>query len=188
MSSPALQVHAFEPLSRSNGPGKRAVLWVQGCHLACPGCFNPDTHPMDAGTSLSVNEVFEQIKEQEHLVEGITISGGEPLLQPRALLGLLNRVKHETALSCIVFTGFAWGAIRENPRLLPLFKNMDVLIAGPYRHSERVAAGLVGSANKTFHFFTDRYTLNDFSQTPSAEVFLAADGSICFSGIDPVQW
>jgi len=188
MSSPSIQVHAFEPLSQSNGPGKRAVLWVQGCKFGCPGCFNPETHSLNGGKSYSCDQVFDWFRQQENSVEGITISGGEPLLKTQALVYLLNRVRQETSLSCVTFTGFTWDAIQNIPQYLPLFQRMDVLIAGPYRHSQRVCTGLVGSSNKTFHFFTDRYTQNDFSQTPSTEVLLGADGEIRFSGIDPLRW
>ena len=143
---------------------------------------------MNAGETHPCDQVFEWIRQQQNRVEGITISGGEPLLQPRALFHLLNRVRHETALSSIVFTGITWEAIREDPQYIPLLQQIDVLIAGPYRHSERIATGLTGSTNKTFHFFTDRYTQKDFVETPSAEIVLSPDGNIQFSGIDPLQW
>ncbi|MGD0006352.1 MAG: 4Fe-4S cluster-binding domain-containing protein, partial [Anaerolineaceae bacterium] len=45
MTDQILNLHHFEPLSLVNGPGKRSVVWVQGCTLNCPGCFNPQTHP-----------------------------------------------------------------------------------------------------------------------------------------------
>ena len=188
MQSPSIQVHAFEPLSLTNGPGKRAVLWVQGCLLNCPGCFNPATHPLNAGQNCSCDQIFDWIKPLENSVEGITISGGEPLLQPLALRYLLRRIRQETSLSIIIFTGYTWEAVRRDPQYQPLFSLTDLLIAGPYLRAARVASGLVGSSNKTFHFFTDRYTQNDFSQIPSSEVILNENGEIRLSGIDPLQW
>ena len=143
---------------------------------------------MKAGETHPCDQVFDWIRQQQNHVEGITISGGEPFLQPHALSYLLNRVRFETALSSIVFTGFTWKAIREDSQFTPLFQLIDVLIAGPYRHSERTATGLTGSTNKTFHFFTNRYTHKDFVATPSAEIVLGPDGNIQFSGIDPLQW
>jgi len=49
MTGKLLNLYHYEPLSLVNGPGKRAVVWVQGCTLGCPGCFNPQTHSVAAG-------------------------------------------------------------------------------------------------------------------------------------------
>ena len=64
---------------------------------------------------------------------------------------------------------------------------IDVLIAGRYDESQRVAHGLMGSANKSVHFLTDRYTMNDFAAVPAAEVIITAEGEVMLSGIDPVR-
>ena len=56
-----LRLHAFLPRSRANGPGVRAVIWVQGCSLGCPGCFNPQTHAFSGGEVVTVEELFERI-------------------------------------------------------------------------------------------------------------------------------
>ena len=88
-----LRIHAFEPFSRANGPGVRAAIWVQGCSLGCPGCFNPDTHPFAGGELLAVDDLFRRILALGDAIEGITVSGGEPLQQRRPLLALLQRVR-----------------------------------------------------------------------------------------------
>jgi anaerobic ribonucleoside-triphosphate reductase activating protein len=79
-------LHAFIPASRANGPGLRAVVFFQGCTLACRGCFNPETHSF-AGTEVTVDAVAEQVirTREEHGVEGVTFSGGEPMQQAPAL-------------------------------------------------------------------------------------------------------
>ena len=73
-----LRLHGFEPCSAANGPGRRAVLWVQGCTLACPGCFNPRTHDR-SGDQVGVDELFSRIDQLGDRIEGVTVSGGEPL-------------------------------------------------------------------------------------------------------------
>ena len=128
MSEQTLRVHDFLPASRANGPGLRAVIWVQGCSLDCPGCFNPETHSPTGGELVSIDALYRRIvalkaptiegitisggervsPEARHRhdnspmkssIEGITISGGEPLGQARPLLALLRRIKAETACS-----------------------------------------------------------------------------------------
>ncbi|MCA9796206.1 MAG: 4Fe-4S cluster-binding domain-containing protein, partial [Candidatus Eremiobacteraeota bacterium] len=77
--------------SRANGPGPRAVVWVQGCSLGCAGCFNPHTHDFQAGRWLPVPDLVEQLRGLP--VQGLTISGGEPLQQARAVGALVSRLK-----------------------------------------------------------------------------------------------
>jgi anaerobic ribonucleoside-triphosphate reductase activating protein len=179
-----LRIHQFLPFSRANGPGGRAVLWVQGCSLGCPGCFNPTTHAVDGGETVSVSDLFQRIAALRDRIEGITVSGGEPLQQPLALAELLSRIKAETTLSVILFTGFSWNEIEASETL----RDVDVLIAGRYDHAHRLAHGLRGSTNKTLHFLTDRYTSVDLEPVPPAEVILTPDGEVIMTGIDPVKW
>jgi anaerobic ribonucleoside-triphosphate reductase activating protein len=65
---------------------------------------------------------------------------------------------------------------------------IDVLIAGRYDASQRLARHLQGSANKTIHFLTDRYNMSDLQAIPPAEVLITDTGEILLSGIDPVEW
>jgi anaerobic ribonucleoside-triphosphate reductase activating protein len=185
---PRLRVHAFQPASRSNGPGWRAVLWLQGCTLGCPGCFNPETHTTQAGDWRPVNELCLEILNLQPSIEGLTISGGEPLQQLPALLTLLGELRRRSALSVVLFSGYTWDEIQRMPRRPQLTRLVDVLIAGRYDPSQRVAHGLVGSSNKTIHFFSDRYNQTDLENVPEAEVILSQNGEIIFSGINPVRW
>jgi anaerobic ribonucleoside-triphosphate reductase activating protein len=191
-----LQLHRFLPRSRANGPGLRAVLWVQGCTLECPGCFNPQTHRINAAATIEVDQLFEQIRSLENEIEGITISGGEPLQQRPAVSALLRRIRTETSLSAILFSGFTWMEIsrtgndtRCSDQSRPgLLRDLDILIAGRYVESQRIAFGLRGSANKTIHFLTDRYTLADLEVVPPGELIIGNDGEIISTGIEPVRF
>src|SRR5213075_2164477 len=105
----------FLPCSRANGPGPRAVLWTRGCSLACPGCYNPETHPFEGGELVPVGPLFERLLAVADAVEGLTVSGGEPLQQRAALHALLRRVRRESSLSVLVFTGYSWDEVQRLP-------------------------------------------------------------------------
>jgi anaerobic ribonucleoside-triphosphate reductase activating protein len=181
-------VHQFLPCSRANGPGARAVLWLQGCTLGCPGCYNPGTHAVTGGRTESVDELFDRVAASADSVEGLTVSGGEPLQQAPGLLALLSRVRCQTSLSVLVFTGFSWDEVWRLPDAGALLACVDVLIAGRYDEGRRLARGLRGSANKSVHFLTGRYGPTDLDSVPDAEVVIGPDGQVAVSGIEPIRW
>jgi anaerobic ribonucleoside-triphosphate reductase activating protein len=188
MTGKKLNLYHFEPLSLVNGPGKRAVVWVQGCTLNCPGCFNPQTHPASTGENWSVYRLVKLVLEQISGIEGISISGGEPLQQLIPLNELTRQVKDRSDLSILLFSGFTLEEIQRIPGTQTLLEHLDVLIAGRYIASKRLASGLIGSSNKTVHFLTNRYTMADLTAVPGAEVILQPNGEVVLSGIDPVRW
>lgn len=182
-----LRVHEFIPLSHTNGPGARAVVWLQGCSLACPGCFNPETHSFEAGRRETVEDVLAKIQESGGKIEGVTISGGEPLQQPAAVLSLVQQIRKHTELSILMFSGFSWDEIQSIPQSEAILQSIDLLIAGRFQIGERLATGLIGSANKSVHFLTRRYGPADLACVPHAEVIIKADGTLVLTGIDPVK-
>lgn len=183
-----LGIHCFLPCSRANGPGKRAVIWVQGCTLGCPGCFNPTTHDPDGGERVSVDELFERIVSLGGDIEGLTISGGEPLQQTRPLFSLLRRLRQETRLSVLLFTGYRWQESLEMPGAGALMACLDVVIAGRYDASRHLGRGLLGSSNQTVHLLTERYTMDDLYEVPVSEAIISGNGEVTISGIEPVKW
>ncbi len=190
----SLRVHCFLPFSRANGPGGRAVIWVQGCTLGCPDCFNPDAHPLEGGELVSAGDLFERVVALGDSIEGITLSGGEPFQQPQALLALLKRVRRETSLSVLVFSGYTWDEVRRVPEAEALLARVDVLIAGRYDAARRFVPqdegirALRSSTNQSVHLLTERYTLADLQSVPPAEVIITAEGEVMVSGIEPVRW
>jgi anaerobic ribonucleoside-triphosphate reductase activating protein len=185
MGSRELRVFRFLPTSRANGPGLRAVVWVQGCTLACPGCFNPETHAVAGGQIWPVTDLFQCITDQGNQIEGLTLSGGEPLQQMDAVTALLRRVRKETHLSTLLFTGYDRRQLDDLPGAPAMLECLDVLIAGPYIASRRIARDLRGSENQTVHLLSNRYTLEDLQSVAQAELIISPDGSILKSGIDP---
>jgi anaerobic ribonucleoside-triphosphate reductase activating protein len=188
MNGTALRLHEFLSVSYVNGPGARAVIWVQGCALGCPGCFNPGTHSQDGGELIPVDHLVTRIAALGEAIEGISISGGEPLQQLGPVLALLRRVRQETKLSSLMFTGYTLPEIRQMETGETILGHMDVLIAGRYVASQRLGYGLRGSENQTIHLLSSRYSLEQVESVPPSEIIITAGGEILLSGIDAVHW
>jgi len=168
------------PRSAVNGPGERFVVWVQGCPLACPGCWNPDTWSFDRRDLRDVEDLATIILATKG-IEGVTFTGGEPFVQARALAEIGRRVRL-SGLSVFVFSGYDLDELTR-PAHRMLLAMTDVLVAGRYLKAERVT-GLPwrGSANQRVHFLTDRYGLGDQGGVPEVEFHLAKDGALTATG------
>lgn len=180
-----LRLHAVEPRSRANGPGARFVVWLQGCSLGCPGCFNPTTHSTEGGTFVEVNDVVAQLRAASG-IEGISLSGGEPMQQAEASAALLDAAR-ELGLSTLAFSGYTIEEARELPGAPEVLARLDVLIDGRYVSGERLAAGLRGSANQRIQLLTSRYSLADVEATPVAEIRISRDGEVVLTGVNPLK-
>lgn len=177
-----LTLHSRVSHSRANGPGVRSVVWVQGCNLGCAGCFNPETHDAHASiTPEATTAIASWVLENN--VDGLTVSGGEPLQQLDGVLELGQLVR-ATGKSVVVLTGFTTKQVLNRAPRETLAKAFDVVIAGPYLASHHSASGLRGSSNKEFLFLTDRYDLESFVKTPDAEVIIDSEGGIIVTGVN----
>lgn len=178
-----LNVARWIPRSAANGPGERFVLWVQGCSMHCPGCWNPDTWSTQPKSLTSIDDLWLEIKSVGGL-EGVTFTGGEPFDQAGALAVLGQRAR-TAKLSLVVFTGYdlAWLTRPEHHALLAV---TDLLVAGPYQR-EAPAAGipLLGSTNQKTHFLSARYNRADLDSIAPAEILLHHDGSLIYTGFPP---
>jgi anaerobic ribonucleoside-triphosphate reductase activating protein len=186
-----LRVHRFLPETSVEGPGLRAALWVQGCPIACPGCADGATWSFDGGNERTVEELFEQIKNQKN-IEGVTFIGGEPFSQamPLAALGRLCRAH---GLSVVTFTGY------EHSRLVAarredwnaLLAVTDLLLAGPFLEDQRdFSRPWVGSRNQKFIFLTEhyrRFQITGFQSKNGLEIQIAPDGRLRLNGLAPVE-
>jgi anaerobic ribonucleoside-triphosphate reductase activating protein len=170
-----LNIAQICPETRTLGPGKRFVIWVQGCPFTCRGCVSPGWIPIKSANIVAVTELAHQIIGREGL-EGITISGGEPMLQSVGLAHLLSEVRAvRPELSAIAFTGFTLERLRAKgdaePGVALLLDQLDVLIDGLYVEEANDERGLRGSSNQRVHFLTDRYVnLKDDFETGSRQV------------------
>jgi anaerobic ribonucleoside-triphosphate reductase activating protein len=102
-----MRLHSKLESSAANGPGNRAVIWFQGCTLACPGCHNPETHSFDVAET-PINEVENWLDRLNYTgIEGVTFSGGEPMQHLYELRRLCRFVRNFMPGKSIgMFTGY----------------------------------------------------------------------------------
>ena len=154
-----LRIARFSTSCTVLGPGKRGVVWFQGCERKCPGCTAPDTWSKDAGSEISIHHLVRAFVEIPRL-EGLTFSGGEPFLQAKGAARLAEECrKIRPEFSFMAFTGFTLEELlkEENPDHLRLLANLDILIDGPYRQEEHQNLLWRGSKNQRVWFLTPRY-------------------------------
>jgi anaerobic ribonucleoside-triphosphate reductase activating protein len=177
-------VHAVEARSRANGPGARFVIWLQGCTLGCAGCFNPATHAT-GGAARSVADLIGEVAATRG-IEGLTLSGGEPMQQVAASAALLAGA-HDLGLSTLVFSGYTREEIEALPGGAAALSHVDVLVDGRYRAAERLGAGLRGSANQRIVLLSTRYRLDEVEATPVAEIRIDRAGEVILTGVNPLK-
>ena len=113
-----------------NGPGCRFVIWVQGCHLACPECWNKHTWSFNSNNMISIDSLFEQIKNTQNIT-GVTYSGGEPFVQAKSLFFLAQRIKQELKLNLQIFTGYELSELKSKYQKL-LLELTDIVVSGRF--------------------------------------------------------
>lgn len=135
-----------------DGPGLRMVVWTQGCKHNCKGCHNPQTHSLSKGYEVDVEEIIEKMKSLR-LQQGITLSGGEPFLQPKPLSEIAKSAK-DINLDVWTYTGFTFEELidKKNPMYfenMELLKYVDVLVDGKFEIDKRDISLLFrGSSNQ----------------------------------------
>ena len=105
------QIHSFQSLGTLDGPGVRFVVFMQGCHLRCGCCHNPDTWEMSDGKAYTVEEIVSRVvRYREYYKDngGITVSGGEPLLQSRFVFELFSECLRQGINTCLDTSGSVW--------------------------------------------------------------------------------
>lgn len=176
-TNPLLRVGRVLERSCANGPGERFVVWVQGCALACPGCFNRELWDPRGGTEMPAEALAERVNGIAGL-RGVTISGGEPLEQPQALTALLQLLDHR--LDSVIFTGYTWREITADPLKSAAVKCADLIVAGRYSREQASDKNpWAASSNQTVHALTGRILPEEYPAcrveaqiTPAGEVLL----------------
>ena len=180
-----LRVHHLLDASRANGPGLRAVVWVQGCGRDCPGCFNPETHDPAGGDELTHAGILAWWARVATGVDGLTVSGGEPLEQAASLSRVLEAARAAADLPVLLFTGWTWAEVQASTEAAACVDLVDAVVLGPYVREPAGGAGPWGSSSQELRLLSPRLAAADFDALPAAEVVVGADGSLVVTGTDP---
>lgn len=150
--------------TKTLGPGFRSVLWVQGCPRHCPGCIATEWGEDKTSNLIDPKELAE-ILLKDSQITGITISGGEPMLQASPLIRFIQACKAIRDINYICYTGFTIEELYDDPdhpERIELLQHLDVLIDGPYMSDLNNDLGLRGSTNQRIFFLTDHLKSFDF--------------------------
>ena len=149
-------IHSKESFGTVDGPGIRYVLFMQGCPMRCLYCHNPDTWEMGKGTPVTVEEVVAEIKSNKafYAKGGITVSGGEPLLQLSFITELFRKCKEEKIHTCIDTSGITFKKDKEYlEKIDALLKYTDLVMLDIKHIESQKHQALTGHKNENILSF-----------------------------------
>lgn len=122
----------YIPNSMVNGKGIRDVIFLPGCVHNCPGCHNKKFQNPNFGVDIEIDEILTLFKNNNDMVDGITISGGDPLYQYDKTLELCKAIKSSDIANNNIwlYTGYTYDEIKE--RFKEILNYVDVIIDGKY--------------------------------------------------------
>lgn len=180
-----LNIMGYIDESEVNGPGCRAVVWVQGCLRECPGCFNPESWSFEINQLISIDNLAQKILSNPRNT-GVTFSGGEPFWQAPALASLARQLK-AAGLNVMSFTGFTLEKLQSEsaPRgAQELLTQLDILIDGAFVESKAINSpnSPVSSTNQRVHVFNPALQDQINWASDQIEIHVLKDGSRIITG------
>ena len=127
----------YIPFDVVNGPGIRCTLFVSGCSIHCPDCFNKATWAYDAGypfTDIEENHIIRDLQDTKVNRKGFSILGGEPL-DPRnveAVNKLLKNIRSNTTKDIWLWTGYEYENVPLTEHIFYILEHVDVIVDGPF--------------------------------------------------------
>lgn len=165
MTNHHINVASLLKSSKALGPGKRAVLWVMGCNQRCHGCISPEWQSHEPAHWVDTEALAHELLIDNPAVRGITISGGEPMLQAGAAAAMLRHARRYRTFDVLVYSGYTLDRLLASgmPGVGEFLDEIDVLIDGSYRQDLAMAGQLFGSSNQQIHFLHDRIKAHEIS-------------------------
>lgn len=160
-SAPRLDLSDWAFPTEGLGPGKRLILWVRGCPLACAGCMTPELwDAAPASAHRPVSEIAELIAPHLFGLDGFTISGGEPTLQSAALTLLIRNLRAREELrelEVLSYSGFTLEELQtRGAEVAEYLSELDILIDGRFEQSAANELNWRGSDNQRVHLLSAR--------------------------------
>lgn len=141
------RIHSIESFGTVDGPGIRFVIFMQGCHLRCKYCHNRDTWDVNCGNLISLDELLDKIRRYKNYIcpdGGVTVTGGEPLLQAKFLIELFKKLKKEGIHTCIDTSGM----VTITDDIKELLTLTDLVLLDIKHINDEKCKNLVGLSNK----------------------------------------
>ena len=165
--------YSFEEDEHLFGPGRRLLLFCQGCSIHCPGCINQHLWEFGVGVNISTNEIIELCKE----VEGITLHGGEPLDQSEGLLEVVEALK-ENGKTIILFTGYHYKELKTSSQR-KVWKLSDLVVSGRFLIEKRnIYLQFRGSTNQRIYRHKGKYQNYRIKDGKTVAIFRLQEGGL----------
>lgn len=145
-------IHSIESFGTVDGPGVRMVIFTKGCPMRCKYCHNPDTWDMSGGEDISVKEILSKYNSKKSFYRngGITVSGGEPLMQMKFVTELFKAAKSQSIHTCLDTSGILFD--KENKKRVKefdrLIKYTDLVLLDIKHINDDEHKKLTGFSNK----------------------------------------
>lgn len=144
---------------RTLGYGTRFGIWTIGCPRCCPNCSNPELQKPNPDKCIEVSSILSLINQYKEKIDGVTITGGDPLLQAEALRELLLGIEEVGIQDTLVYTGYTLDEIQSDYKMNKILDYIGVLIDGPYIDALNDNKSIRGSTNQ--HIIVLRKSLSD---------------------------
>lgn len=180
-----LNIAAYQIGTYALGPGYRAAIWVQGCPFHCPGCIAPEWIGVHPNQIVDPSLLAEQILADPD-IDGLTLSGGEPMLQAAGLARLVRLIREKRTVNVITFSGFQYQNLRTNPpnvSVSDLLHETDILVDGPFIKKLNDDRGLRGSSNQRFIALSDQIQVSQLENWKRKIEINISNGSMMVIGI-----
>lgn len=145
-----IQLAGKKENSLVNGDGMRYTIFLSGCSHNCEGCHNKEMQNYSYGDSWDTNDLFEMVKSNIDYIDGVTFSGGDPMMQPEAVYELAKRFKEELNINIWLYTGFLLEDIQSDLIRSKILNYLDVLVDGKFKKEllNSTTKRYVGSENQ----------------------------------------
>lgn len=132
------RIHSVETFGTVDGPGIRMVVFMQGCPMRCAYCHNPDTWAVDGGKLISVDEVLDEYERNKEYYKkgGLTVTGGEPLLQIDFVTQLFQKAKEKEIHTCLDTSGITFSDSPEQLAKMDQLMEVTDLVMLDIKHMD----------------------------------------------------
>jgi len=157
------RIHSIETFGTVDGPGIRYVIFMQGCKFRCKYCHNPDTWNLTQGEVQTVDQLVEDIVKYKRYIDGVTVSGGEPLLQIDFVTELFQKVKENNLSTCLDTAGYVFDKSNSEEvcKIDKLLSFTDLVMLDLKHIDQQKHKDLTGFTNKNVLEFAEYLSLRN---------------------------